>query len=84
MKNQKRALRRFHKQRIEKKRRKYLVVESQIEANLNHEGVKLILKTPTPCSCWMCGNPRKYHKEKTIQELKANEKFQSDMKNLVA
>lgn len=22
------------------------------------------------CSCWMCGNPRKYWKQKTIQELR--------------
>ena len=25
-------------------------------------------KTPTPCSCWMCGNPRKWFKQPTIQE----------------
>jgi hypothetical protein len=24
--------------------------------------------TPALCSCYMCGNPRKYWKEKTIQE----------------
>lgn len=22
------------------------------------------------CSCYMCGNPRRHHKEKTIQELR--------------
>lgn len=22
-----------------------------------------------PCSCWMCGNPRKYWNEKTKQEV---------------
>ena len=27
-----------------------------------------VIDTPTPCSCPMCGNPRKYFKEKTIQE----------------
>ncbi len=25
-------------------------------------------KVRTPCSCYMCGNPRKHFKEKTIQE----------------
>ena len=25
-------------------------------------------KTPTPCSCWMCGNPRRYFGQMTIQE----------------
>ena len=24
------------------------------------------------CSCYMCGNPRKYYKELTMQELRAN------------
>lgn len=23
------------------------------------------------CSCWMCGNPRRHFKERTVQELKA-------------
>jgi len=25
-------------------------------------------KTGTPCSCWMCGNPRKWFKERTRKE----------------
>jgi hypothetical protein len=25
-------------------------------------------ETRTPCSCWMCGNPRKYLKQKSIKE----------------
>ena len=28
--------------------------------------------TPAMCSCHMCGNPRKYWKEKTIQEKRNN------------
>jgi len=24
--------------------------------------------SPKLCSCWMCGNPRKYFNEKTVQE----------------
>lgn len=27
--------------------------------------------TPAACSCWMCGNPRKYFGRRTIQELRA-------------
>jgi hypothetical protein len=27
-----------------------------------------VIDTPTPCSCWMCGNPRRYLRERTIQE----------------
>ena len=26
--------------------------------------------TRKPCSCWMCGNPRKLWKQKTMQERK--------------
>ena len=28
------------------------------------------VSTPTPCSCYACGNPRKWWKQKTRQELK--------------
>lgn len=28
-----------------------------------------VLSTPKPCSCHMCGNPRKYFKDVTRQEL---------------
>jgi hypothetical protein len=27
----------------------------------------------TVCSCWMCGNPRKYFGQLTVQEKKANQ-----------
>jgi len=27
-----------------------------------------VIDTPSPCSCWMCGNPRSYFIERTIQE----------------
>lgn len=27
--------------------------------------------TPTPCSCHMCGNPRKWWNEETVQERRA-------------
>ncbi len=26
--------------------------------------------SPALCSCWMCGNPRKYFNAKTLQEIK--------------
>jgi hypothetical protein len=34
------------------------------------ELVSRAVDTPTPCSCWMCGNPRKYFRELSRQELK--------------
>ncbi len=43
-------------ERLAKKRSKY-----------NGHGV-VALQTPAVCSCWMCGNPRKWFKQPTIQE----------------
>jgi hypothetical protein len=35
--------------------------------------VRKLAITPTPCSCWMCGNPRRRHNERTLQELRATQ-----------
>lgn len=35
-----------------------------------------LVKTPTPCSCAMCGNPRKYFGEPTLQEQRADQDHQ--------
>ena len=35
-------------------------------------------RTSTPCSCWMCGNPRKYLGERTRQELLADNAIDQD------
>lgn len=35
------------------------------------EYAKILIKTHVPCSCPMCGNPRRYFGERTIQEKKA-------------
>lgn len=68
MKNQQRALRRFHRERISKKRKHYLITQSVCGENKMNPELKTLLNTPKPCSCWMCGNPRKYFKEITRQE----------------
>jgi hypothetical protein len=61
------ALKRHHRQRLQKVRR-------------FHWGRDLIddpamlsraITTPCPCSCWMCGNPRRKHGELTMQERRA-------------
>lgn len=38
-----------------------------------------LISTRVPCSCMMCGNPRRYFNEKTIQELKADVTFQEQL-----
>ena len=37
--------------------------------------VGLYSETPKLCSCWMCGNPRKYFNEAPIQERRAPQFF---------
>ena len=34
-----------------------------------------LAKNNTVCSCWMCGNPRKYFGEITIQEKKSRQEW---------
>lgn len=61
-----RAERRAQRARLKAKRRQYQIWSdgfSRPEARLGS-----YVDTPTPCSCWMCGNPRYYFHERTIQE----------------
>lgn len=64
MKNMKRAVRRHHVARLKAARRFYLW------RDLRHDAVALgrVVATPCMCSCWMCGNPRRYLGEITMQE----------------
>jgi hypothetical protein len=36
------------------------------------------VKNLVKCSCWMCGNPRKFHGEKTLQEQIFDTKFNEE------
>lgn len=71
MKN-KRALRRHHANRVKAKMRKYYGKDRE----LTDKDVGRFASTHgAGCSCWMCGNPRRYMKGKeklTIQERKQN------------
>ena len=59
------ALRRHHVQRIKAKVKKYRVLDYK---GVNDKDIGIIAKTHQLCSCYCCGNPRKWFKEKTIQE----------------
>lgn len=65
-----RALRRHHAERLKAKRAKYQTAWCQ---NMNQEAqnriVGMMLHSATLCSCHMCGNPRKYFGERSLQEL---------------
>ncbi len=67
LKNHKRALRRHHRNRLKRKRKYYW--GGTIEENAKSH---LLIDTPKACSCFMCGNPRKYFNAATLQELQAD------------
>jgi len=64
----KRAIRRHHYERLKKKRSNYRVWSQ------NPAKAGFLVTTPTPCSCVMCGNPRRHFGELTIQEIRQKEK----------
>ena len=62
VKSSKRALRRLQKARVKAKARRVYPHDRQAKS-ADHLAV---------CSCWMCGNPRKWYGETTMQERKAS------------
>ena len=69
MKPNKRSIRRHHRQRIINKwiRRKKLLGD-----RLGWGTPNRLVETHTPCSCSMCGNPRKWFNKPTRQEIKSD------------
>ncbi len=63
-----RAYRRWQAQKKKNKVRNYFVCEYGKD---DPSTVGFMARTPAPCSCMMCGNPRKYWRELTIQERRA-------------
>ncbi len=65
-----RALRRHHYERLKAARSHYFSGRS---APLSPSALGKVADTPCLCSCFMCGNPRKWHGELSFQELKADQ-----------
>lgn len=66
---ERRSVRRHHAGRLKKSRRHHWGRDISGEAKRLGQAVD----TPTPCSCYMCGNPRKYFNEKTVQERRLSQ-----------
>jgi len=91
-KNMSRAERRHHRARLKKNRRNYWGYGRQgwnifdiKEMSAYQAGV--VTRTPTPCSCYMCGNQRHntWQNKKeclTMQERKALEDYNNQMEEL--
>lgn len=78
MKDSSRSLRRHHIRRVRRNR------ASDINNDHSRYDHVLNIRTHTACtcSCWMCGNPRKYFNQKTIQEKSAEEIYKKDINEL--
>jgi len=60
-----------HRERLKKARRFHW--GKDLRSDPKEAGV--VVDTPTKCSCWMCGNPRRHTGERTIQEQRADVLF---------
>lgn len=66
-----RAIRRHHRNRLRNNRKDY---HGGLRNRKNPEMImSFYVNTPTPCSCTMCGNPRKWFKYKTLSEMKCED-----------
>jgi len=64
-----RAIRRHHEQRIKTRVRNYY--SGMAVGSPRHTG--RIAHARRLCSCWKCGNPRRYWREVTVQEMRAEQ-----------
>ena len=67
-----RALRRPHRARLLLRRRHYF------GRTLTAVEAAQAVTTSTPCSCWMCGNPRRHFGQPTLHEIRATLRDRSD------
>lgn len=77
LKDKSRLRRRCYASLLKKKRAKYWSNWANSE-----KGVGKLVHTATNCSCWMCGNPRKFFGELTMQERKHLEKMKDELNDL--
>jgi hypothetical protein len=77
----KRAIRRHHIERLKHNRKNYGTVVTWYDGVSAEElegKVSFAVDTPCPCSCHMCGNPRKHWDEEPIRDQR---KKQEDINN---
>ena len=67
----KRALRRHHDKRKKAWVRKNLSHYFMYATDLPERRVGMYSRTPKVCSCFMCGNPRRFHQKPSVQERRA-------------
>jgi hypothetical protein len=68
-----RAFRRFQ----EIKKKEWVVKTFSFWRPLNESSIGQLACTPHNCSCYMCGNPRKHWKSKTLQEKRMDDFYKA-------
>lgn len=83
-KSTKRAIRRHHRDRLKQKRRDYYGERwrKPVISEREEKYWCVSIDTPTPCSCCMCGNPRRHFNELTPQERRHNESWREECQDL--
>jgi hypothetical protein len=76
MKESKRALRRHHLERSKLLARENAKASFPSEPGLWHEQMIGRYRNRAPCSCWMCGNPRR-HANRVTSKLTLQEQIQA-------
>ena len=72
-----RASRNHHRKRlifnrINERHRWFVDMKTQADQKSYQRATGRLADTPTPCSCTMCGNPRKYFSRRTLHEKRAD------------
>ena len=86
-KNTTRAVRRHHYARLKNNRKQHWGYGNQNWRDgevMSACTAGMVTRTPTPCSCYMCGNPRHkgFEHPLTIQERKAEEAYEYQLEEL--
>lgn len=73
-----RAWRRWQRERMKLKRKDYYTImvwrpHEPIDEQEYKKRLGSAVKTPCPCSCPLCGNPRRHFGEVTLQERRATQ-----------
>lgn len=73
-----RALRRHHRERLKRNRRYYHTRPSSFCYQNSPEQIAFYVDTPCPCSCDMCGNPRRSLWNQAQRRTLAERRFLSE------
>ncbi len=75
-----RAIRRHHRTRLFRRRRHYWGYGSNM---FPENAYPSVIDTPKPCSCWMCGNTRRFRKHTlTLQEIKFSLETKAEIEDI--